>query len=265
MSESPEQPRHHRSERLRGVRFTDCDLREVTMRECYVGGLRLVGCVLEDGGVEIESFAGDLGRVVVEGIDVSDFVSSQLDLRHPERVQLRAVRTASEHRAMWQTLEALWRDQLARVADLDDGLRRQQVRDEWSFVETLRHLVFAVDVWLGRMVRGEEQPYHPAGKPPSDYPLERFADIGLDPDADPTYEEVLAMLEDRHRQLRDLLASLTDDELTRTRTATPVPVYGVETHTVHACLRVVYAEHLDHARYASRDLDALEVPPSGHA
>jgi hypothetical protein len=42
--------------------------------------------------------------------------------------------------------------------------------DEWSFVETLRHLAFAVDVWVSRIVLGEPMPYHRLGLPPTDYP-----------------------------------------------------------------------------------------------
>lgn len=30
--------------------------------------------------------------------------------------------------------------------------RHERVDDEWSLVETLRHLVFAADVWMGRMI-----------------------------------------------------------------------------------------------------------------
>ncbi|WP_372430404.1 hypothetical protein [Janibacter melonis] len=39
------------------------------------------------------------------------------------------------------------------------------VDDEWSFAQTLRHLVMATDTWLGRAVLGLDQPYHPLGQP----------------------------------------------------------------------------------------------------
>jgi len=39
-----------------------------------------------------------------------------------------------------------------------------RIDDEWSFAETLRHLVHAIDVWLGKGVLGlEEADFHPLG------------------------------------------------------------------------------------------------------
>ena len=37
------------------------------------------------------------------------------------------------------------------------------VAGEWSFAQTLRHLVLATDTWLGRGVLEIEQPFHPLG------------------------------------------------------------------------------------------------------
>src|SRR5439155_4290434 len=59
---------------LRGARFTDCDLTGVTIR---------------DGWLVNVSISGYLRNVTVNGVDVTDFVSAELDRRHPERVQFR--------------------------------------------------------------------------------------------------------------------------------------------------------------------------------
>src|SRR5258708_15383651 len=59
---------------LRGARFTDCDLTGVTIR---------------DGWLVNVSISGHLSHVTVNGVDVGDFVSAELDRRHPERVQFR--------------------------------------------------------------------------------------------------------------------------------------------------------------------------------
>ena len=37
------------------------------------------------------------------------------------------------------------------------------VAGEWSFAQTLRHLVLATDMWLGKAVLEIEQPFHPLG------------------------------------------------------------------------------------------------------
>lgn len=70
---------------LRGTRFTDCDLTGVTIR---------------DGWLVDVSISGYLSNVDVNGVDVSDFVSGELDRRHPERVQLRECQRADDFQAM---------------------------------------------------------------------------------------------------------------------------------------------------------------------
>ena len=39
------------------------------------------------------------------------------------------------------------------------------VGGEWSFAQTLRHLVLATDTWLRRAILQVEQPFHPIGQP----------------------------------------------------------------------------------------------------
>lgn len=256
----------HRSAELKGAAIDACDLggatvtgsdlRGVTIRESYLDGLRIVGSVL--GRIEVSSFAGDPAQVVVEGVEVWQLVSDVLDERHPERVQLRAVRTADDHRAMWATVERLWEELYADAAQLPDDVRRVRVGDEWSLLETVRHLVFAVDGWLGRMLRGTERPFHPAGIPPTDFPTEHWTTIGLDPAADPTWEEAVEVLRGRQHDVRAELASLTDAQLTQSRSiAIAPPVWDVETETVAQCFTVMHREHVDHLRYARRDLATL--------
>jgi len=38
-------------------------------------------------------------------------------------------------------------------------------KNERSFIETLRHLVFATDAWAGRTILDEPMPYYPFGLP----------------------------------------------------------------------------------------------------
>jgi len=40
-------------------------------------------------------------------------------------------------------------------------LLHERVDDEWSFVETLRHLVFATDAWVRRAILGQPSPWDP--------------------------------------------------------------------------------------------------------
>ena len=49
-----------------------------------------------------------VGNFVVNDVDVTTFVETELERRHPERVQLRELQTADDYRAMWDTIEHLW-------------------------------------------------------------------------------------------------------------------------------------------------------------
>ena len=74
-------------------------------------------------------------------------------------------------------------------------MRQERVEEEWSLVETLRHLVFVTDAWFGRAVLGREHPYHPFGLVPAF--LRDGSRLGLDPSAAPSFAEVLAVREAR--------------------------------------------------------------------
>lgn len=234
------------------------DLRGAVVVEADLRGARLIGCVVD--GLRVDSFAGDLGSVVVDDVEVGGFVRDTLDARHPERRQLRAVRTADDHRAMWTTVERLWTGTLASAEALPDAVRTARVDGEWSLTDTVRHLVFAVDVWLGRVLADEPRPVHPLGLPTGDTSPRTVRDLGLDPAATPSWAEVVAVHAGRLADVRAALAELTDDRLDDVRTVAPIPEWGTESHTVQACFRVLAAEHVEHRRYAVRDLARLPGP-----
>src|SRR5258708_26134817 len=85
---------------LRGARFTDCDLTGVTIR---------------DGWLVDVSISGYLSNLTVNGVDVTSFVSAELDRRHPERVQFREGEDADDFRAVWGTIERLLADAAGRA------------------------------------------------------------------------------------------------------------------------------------------------------
>jgi len=91
------------SEDFTGATFRDCDLRQVKITDSWLVDVHLSGLV---------------GNLVVNDVDVSAYVEGELDKRHPERVQLRAMRTANDYRAMWDTIEDLWSQTVARAGRL---------------------------------------------------------------------------------------------------------------------------------------------------
>ena len=229
---------------LRGARFTDCDLTGVTIR---------------DGWLVNVSISGYLSNLTVNGVDVTDFVNAELDRRHPERVQFREGQTADDVRALWDTIERLWAEAGERAGRLPSAALDQQVDEEWSFAQTLRHLVFITDAWASRTVLDEEMPYHRLGLPQSWYPAADAAALGIDLTAQPGYAEVLAARADRMAVVRRIVADLTDDGLGRLCQRSPAPGYPDEERTVIDCIAVVMDEEIEHYRFAVRDLAVLEA------
>jgi DinB superfamily len=87
--------------------------------------------------------------------------------------------------------------------------------------------------------------------------------IGLDPAADPSYDETVRVRGDRQSRVRELLDRLRDDDLDRPTNHPPAPGYPTQERTVGYCLRVVMNEECAHRGYAERDLAALENQHDG--
>src|SRR6476646_5032994 len=138
---------------LRGARFVRADLSGVVMREVNVDGADIDAPWLFDG----ESF------LRVNGVDVVPLVEAELNRRFPGRAERRAG-DPDGLRAAWAALERAWAATLERVAAMPAGTVDVSVDDEWSFAQTLRHLIFNTDAWLRRGIQGIEQPFHPIGQ-----------------------------------------------------------------------------------------------------
>ena len=128
------------------------------------------------------------------------------------------------------------------------------VDGEWSFAQTLRHLVLATDTWLGRAILQIEQPFHPIGQPNAEYETDGY-DMSIFTTVTPSYAEVLEVRAGRVAMVRDFLATVTPDELAATRRNPARPGHQ---ETVLSCLHVILEEEWEHHRYAVRDLDAIE-------
>ncbi len=243
---------------FRAAKFTGCDLTDARFRDCDMTRVKIIDAWLVDVNV-----SGYLEKLVVNDVDVTAFVEAELNRRHPERAQLRQVRTAQDFRAMWDTIEGLWAAAVERAERLPEPARHERVEDEWSFVETLRHLVFATDAWVSRTVLDEPMPYHRLGLTHTAYSAADAAALGIDLDARPSYAEVLQARTDRMALVRGIVDGLTDSELERPCTRAPAPGYPEESRTVGGCLGVMMDEECEHHRYATRDLAVLEARSQG--
>jgi uncharacterized damage-inducible protein DinB len=239
---------------FRGVRFTGANFSGAKFRDCDLRNVKIVDTWLVDVYI-----SGLVDKFVVNDVDVTAYVEGELDRQHPERARAREMRTADEYRAMWDTVEQLWADTVARAQRLPEAAVHERVDEEWSFVETLRHLVFCTDAWASRTVLDEPMPYHRLGYTYTGYPPEEAAALGVELAAQPSLDEVLEVRAGRMAVVRRIVDGLTDGELERLCTRLPAPGYPDEERTVGRCLRVVMQEECEHRRYAVRDLAVLEA------
>jgi uncharacterized protein YjbI with pentapeptide repeats len=230
---------------LSRARFVRADLSGVVMRGVAVQGAEIDSPWLFDG----ESF------LRVNGVDVLPFVDAELNRRFPGRAGRRAA-DPDGLRAAWAALERTWPAVLERAAAMPAGTVDVSVGGEWSFAQTLRHLVFATDVWLGRAILEAGQPFHPLGQPDAGAD---GLDMAIFATATPSYAEVLEARAGRVAMVRDFLATVTPDVLAAPRKSPWDEPYP---QTTLSCLHVILEEEWEHLRYGVRDLDAIEAGPA---
>lgn len=227
---------------LSGSVFWAVDLSRATFRDVDLSGASISHALLD--GVEIDA---KIDRLVINGVDVTDYVNER-DRWYPLRAMVRPADPEGA-RAAWAALEETWAATIARAGRLTGARRHERVDGEWSLAETLRHLVMAMDKWFTAPILGES--FHPIGIPntgSTDFPWP-----GIDRDAAPSYDEVLAVRAQRSARFRAWLDELATPDLTR-----GVEVLENGAATVHDCILTVLEEEFEHHRYADRDLTRLE-------
>jgi hypothetical protein len=217
---------------LKGARFRDVNLTDVTISHAFVVGVDIDGLI---------------DHVTINGVDVTHYVNER-DAWYPLRAMLRPADPDGMRRA-WGALEVTWATTIERARTLTEVELHEPVDGEWSFVQTLRHLVFARDKWFTAPVLGE-------GFDPFGLPNTGSADFGwpgLDEDADPTVDEVLAKRAQQGVKLHDYLDRVTPADLEQ-----EVDVLENGRTRVDHCFYTVFEEEFEHNRYAVRDLIHFE-------
>jgi hypothetical protein len=239
------------SDELQGAEFVGADLRGARFVRADLSGVVMRGVDVQEADIDSPwLFEGD-SFLRVNGVDVIPLVEAELNRRFPGRGDRRAADPDSL-RAAWASLERTWAATLERVAAMPAGTADVSVGGEWSFAQTLRHLVLATDVWLGRAVLGIEQPFHPIGQP--DTGADRRLDMSVFTTVNPSYAEVLEVRAGRLAMVHDFIATVTPEGLAATR---PDPWSPENETTIRSCLHVILEEEWEHLRYAVRDLDAI--------
>jgi hypothetical protein len=222
--------------------FWGADMSGARFRDVNLTGARISHSFVID--VDIDAF---VDKLVVNGVDVTDYVNER-DEWYPVRAMIRAS-DPDGLRDAWPALEGVWARTIARAQALGEEKAQESVNEEFSFVQTVRHLVMAMDKWFTAPILGES--FHPMGLPNTgslDFPWP-----GLDYTVTPSLSEALAVRADRAARFRAYLADVDAADLPR-----EVEVLENGTSTVLDCLQTVMEEEFWHNRYALRDLAVLE-------
>jgi hypothetical protein len=133
---------------LSGARFLDVNLTNAKISHAWLVN------------VDIDAL---VDKVVINGVDVTAYVNER-DPWYPLRAMLRPS-DPEGMRAAWAALEDEWAKTITRAQALPEDTLHESVNDEWSFVQTLRHLVFEMDKWFTAPILGAG--FHPIGLPNS--------------------------------------------------------------------------------------------------
>jgi hypothetical protein len=242
-----------RSDELQGAEFVAANLHGARFIESDLSGVVMRG--VEVSGADIDAPWLPHGEFLrVNGVDVIPLVEAELNRRFPGRADRRAT-DPEGLRAAWAALERTWATTLERVAAMPAGTVDVSVDGEWSFAQTLRHLVLATDAWFRQAIQEIEQPFHPLGQTGPGAEEDGF-DISVLTTDTPSYDEVLEVRAGRVAMVRDFLGTVTPDELARTCKNPWAREYD---ETTLSCLHVILEEEWEHHRYAVRDLDAIDA------
>jgi hypothetical protein len=231
-----------RKTHLVGTSFRAVELKDVVIRDVELSNVDIHGSIVD---------------LRVNGVDVWPLVDAELDRRYPDRSKMRPTDPAG-FREAWDVLERLWGETVERARGLEPRLLHESVGGEWSFTETLRHLVFATDSWVRRAILGDPSPWDPLGLPWDDMP--ETPGVPHDRNVRPSLDDVLALRADRMSGVRRFLDGLTEELLASQTEAVEGPGWPEpRSYPLRACLLCILNEEWEHRLYAERDLAVLEA------
>jgi hypothetical protein len=226
---------------LAEAEFWGVDLQRATFRDVDFTGVRMSSVRLVDVVIDAE-----IERLVINGVDVTAYVNE-----HDEWFALRSEMrptTPEDLRRAWPKFVAEWERTIGEASGLAPALVEQSVDGEWSFTQTIRHLVFATDKWFTVPILGET--FHPIGLPNTG--SAQFPWPGVEVAATATFDEAISVWRERAERLQRYVEDVSLEAL-----GAEVTVLENGPHAVHDCIGVVFEEHFEHVRYAQRDLALL--------
>jgi hypothetical protein len=238
------------STEFQGAEFVDLDMSGAEFREVDLSRARMYGVLLM--GADID---GAIDGLKINGVEVLPLIEAELDRLHPERLALRPS-TPDGAREAWRVVEEMWALTMRRAGALDEADLRRSVNNEWSFVDTLRHLVFVIDGWFRHAVLADPHPFHPIGLPATF--MTDVAALGIDSNASPTLAEVFRVRAERLGMVRSYLDTVTQADLDAVREKDVRGWPLSQPRSVLSCLQVLFNEEWAHHQFAVRDLATID-------
>ncbi len=247
---------------LRGSRFERSNLSGAQFRAADLSGARfrgvnLSGVVMRGAELLDVHIHGEIENLTINGVDIGPLVNAELNRRYPDRPKMRPTDPAG-YREAWDILERLWTETVERAGRLRPDLLHESIGGEWSFIETLRHLLFATDSWIRRAILGDPSPWDPL-----DLPWDEMPDkpgVPRDRDARPSLDALLELRRDRMSTVRQVIEGLTETSLDGHTEPVEGPGWPEpRSYPVRECLLCILNEEWEHRQYAERDLDAIEA------
>ena len=227
-------------------RYEEADFANTRFHGVNFSGVRITNAWLFNTEV-----SGTVFGLTVNGVDVGPYVEDQLNQRHPERLLLAPFDPDGMRRA-WEVIEEFAAATLERARALPPEQLDVSVDTEFTYLETLRHLVFCIDRWITDPVLGEADPFHPLGMP--NPPHSEHTRSHFDVDAKPSLDEVLAIRRGRMDRVAAVVRDADQDALQR---QVVNPNGGMT--MVMSCLHVVFRDEWWHNQWANRDMAILEA------
>jgi DinB superfamily/Pentapeptide repeats (8 copies) len=241
--------------RFESVDFSGAQFRSVDLSGSEFRAVDLVNVVMRGAEFRDVDIRGDIKNVTINGVDVGPLIEAELNQRNPLRAKMRPT-TAEGFREAWDIVERLWADTVERARGLEPELLHESVDGEWSFIETLRHLVFATDSWVGGAILGKPSPWDALALPWDEMP--DTPGVPRDRAARPDLDIVLALRRHRMSTVREVIEGLSDESLHQG--TVPGPDWPANRgFPVGKCLLIILNEEWEHRLYAERDLAVFEA------
>jgi uncharacterized damage-inducible protein DinB len=246
-----------RGSRFRTVHLDDSRFHDVSFRGSEFRGVDLCRTTMRGVMLGDVDISGEIQDLRINGVDVAPLIEAELDRRDPERVKMRPT-DPEGFREAWAILERRWGETVARARRLTPDQLHESVGDEWSFIQTLRHLVYATDIWILRVILGDPRPWDALSLPFDE--ADPHPEVPWDREARPSLDEVLALRADRMASVRRVLADLTEEQLASSTTPVDGPGWPkADAYPVREALLTVLDEEWHHRLFAERDLAIIEA------